>query len=303
MTRGLNLQALVVLLRWPAVAAFSGGGIFLAASLAEPAHRVERWFDLLLLTLAVLALHGVTSHALNDWIDWLSGTDKLSPGLLSGGSRIIPRGLASTRDLIFVGIAALILTLILSFWLVVRRGTGVLLPFAVGFWSVLAYSLPPLRLAYRPILGEWLAAFPALLACILGAFWILTGHLGQDIWLAALIYGFLALAWFAEHHLADISADLAAQPQKLTTAAWVNLLYGRAATRYVPSLYALLALLPVAFAASAKGRTLLLAALPALASSALALMADPSSALATTRAEQAMMVLAMLEAGLLILLF
>ncbi|MDK2928189.1 MAG: 1,4-dihydroxy-2-naphthoate polyprenyltransferase [Bacillota bacterium] len=295
------IKGLGLLLRLPAVLAWSGGGLYLAAGLAaKRGVAPERWLDLTLLGLGTLLLHGVVTHALNDRTDWASGTDRLSPGLLSGGSRVIRYGLLSPRALVRVSAAATLLTLALAGILLSRLGPGVLVALAVGLWSALAYSLPPLALAYRPLAGEWLGAFPALLSCTLGAYWTLRGTLEPPLGAAALGYGLLCQAWLAEHHLADVEADLAARPPKFTTAAWVSRRCGRAAGRIVPALYAGLALPFVA--SSAPGPPLVRPALavPALLASTCAWCAPPDDVRATTRAELAMMALALLEAGLLV---
>ncbi|BCV23845.1 hypothetical protein kuro4_06180 [Gelria sp. Kuro-4] len=295
-----RLYALGLLIRWPAVLAWSGGGIYLAAGLATKAGVApQRWLDLTLLALATLLLHGIVTHAVNDCADWASGTDRLSPGLLSGGSRVIVRGLLTPHALAVVSAAAAFLALALAVLLLPRLGPGVLVPLAVGLWSSLAYSLPPFSLAYRPLAGEWLGAFPALLACTLGAYWSLVGTLSPRIWPAVLSYGLLCQAWLAEHHLADVEADLAAQPPKLTTAAWISRRWGRNAARYLPAAYAAAAL-PFVFWAGRPGALPLEAALPPLGAIIVAFAAAPGNVRATTRAELGMMALALIEAGLLV---
>lgn len=298
-----TMRVLAALIRWPAVLAWSGGGIFLAMGLAGPSYltSVAR-LNLLLLTGTVLLLHGVASHALNDCTDWYSGTDRISPGLLSGGSRVIPRGLAAPQELMNTGVAGVVLAVLFSLWLLARCGSGVLLPLAVGLWAPLSYSLPPFALAYRPFAGEWLSAFPALMACSLGTYWVLTDTLGGRIWIAAFIYSLTCQAWFAEHHLADVVADLCAQPRKLTTEAWVTLRWGRDAARLVPAVYALAAAMLALGAGFLWNPRLYFAALPALSSTALALRSPAANVLATTRAELAMMALSLVQAGLLVFL-
>ncbi|MDK2856444.1 MAG: 1,4-dihydroxy-2-naphthoate polyprenyltransferase [Bacillota bacterium] len=290
-----SLLGLGLLMRWPAILAWSGGGIFLAAGLARDTVRLPgAWTNLGLLALVVLLLHGVVSHAVNDCADWASGTDRLSPRLLSGGSRVIPRGLLGQKELARISAKALFMALVLATVLFFRLGPGVLVPLAIGLWAPLAYSLPPLALAYRPFLGEWLGAFPALLATTLGAYWVLTGAVTPRSGGAAFIYGLLCQAWLAEHHLADIGADLKATPRKLTTAAWVSLRWGLPAARFVPALYAGAAVAFALGAAAYWGASFAPAVVPASASCLIALASRPHDVSATTRAEITMMALALL---------
>jgi 1,4-dihydroxy-2-naphthoate octaprenyltransferase len=299
-----RLQALGLIIRLPAVVAYSGGGLLLAAGLAGREYLSgTAGLNMLLLTLSVLLLHGLAAHAVNDWTDWQSGTDRLSPGLLSGGSGVIPRRLLNLLDLVRISAAAVILALILAAVLVYRLGWPVVLFLLVGLWSVAAYSLPPLQLAYRPFTGEWLCAFPALLAVIWGAHWSITGKLTRRLILASLIYSFMAQAWVAEHHLPDIAADLAAQPPKITSPAWVTRRFGLQAARLVPALYAALGLPLVIYSRSLYRRPQIIhAGWPALGSIVLALSAAPDNVQATTAAELLMMALTLVEAGLLIAL-
>src|SRR5699024_7017878 len=42
---------------------------------------------------AALTFQGILTHLFNDYTDYLSGTDQHSPAILSGGSRVIQKGL------------------------------------------------------------------------------------------------------------------------------------------------------------------------------------------------------------------
>src|SRR5699024_3363757 len=46
------------------------------------------FFMFLLLSFAAIMIHGGLTHLFNDYADYLSGTDELSPAILSGGSRV-----------------------------------------------------------------------------------------------------------------------------------------------------------------------------------------------------------------------
>ncbi|HHV06982.1 MAG TPA: prenyltransferase [Firmicutes bacterium] len=299
-----RLEALAIIVRLPAVLAYSGGGLMLAVGLAAREHLIDSaWLNFALLTLAVVLMHGIMAHAVNDWMDWQTGTDRFSPGLLSGGSRVIPLRLLEPGHLVQISILALVITLILTGILVYQLGWPILLTFFVGLWSVTAYSLPPFMLSYRPLAGEWLCAFPALLAVIWGAHWSLTKVISNRLVLTSLIYGFLGQAWLAEHHLADIGADLAAQPAKITTVAWIAQRFGLSTARFVPAAYAALALPLIIYSKNLFQQPQLMhLAWPALGSIFAALWAPPKNPVATTWAELLMMILTIVEAGLLIAL-
>ena len=129
------------------------------------------------LTIAAFIIHGVLTHALNDYTDFHSGTDEYSPAILSGGSRVIQKGIMSLDSLRQLGkwltIALLIIAILLA--LFAQYELAILL--LIGIWSAASYSIPPLRLSYRPFLGEWLSLFPAILFLGLAGPWIVLGSI------------------------------------------------------------------------------------------------------------------------------
>jgi 1,4-dihydroxy-2-naphthoate octaprenyltransferase len=230
------MAGLARLVRWAAVTSWVGGGIgvglgaalgpwarpIAAPSTGEPvAVRGVSPLDVALIIAAGLLLQGLAAHAFNDREDWRSGTDPASPGLLSGGSKAVPRGLLSATHLTWAGWAALALAALLALYFTWRTGPGALLLWSVASWAATAYSLPPLRLAYRPFLGEWLAAWPAVTASAAGTFYLLTGRFSPLVLAAGGVHGLVCLGWLMQHHLPDLQADLAAEPVKLTTPAWL----------------------------------------------------------------------------------
>jgi 1,4-dihydroxy-2-naphthoate octaprenyltransferase len=99
-----------------------------------------------------------------------------------------------------------------------------------------------MRLAYRPLLGEWLAAWPAMLACTTGTAYILTSTIPLLTWWGGAIHATLSIAWLMQHHLADIGADLVAQPPKFTTVAFVKQRWGWRAARLPAAFYFFMAI-------------------------------------------------------------
>lgn len=202
-----------------------------------------RWVDYGLILLLIILVHGIVSHAFNDREDWLSGTDKLSPGILSGGSRVLARRQFSIEELSWVGKAALFLVFGVAFYFLWQIGLPFLIILAVGVWAAIAYSCTPFRLSYYPLTGEWLCAVPALFACCAGTFYVLTGTLQPVVIIAGGVHALLAVGLLMHHHISDISSDLLAVPPKLTTVAWVRTKLGVRKTPLVELTYFLLALL------------------------------------------------------------
>jgi 1,4-dihydroxy-2-naphthoate octaprenyltransferase len=231
------------LFRFLPVLSWSAGAtaVGLASAVGAVGWRPTFVLDGFLIGASTALLQGFVAHGLNDLEDWRSGTDLLSPGLLSGGSRVIPRSLLSLRQIAKAALGAAILGLVAASTLYVRHGPEVIGVAAVGFWAAVAYSRPPLRLAYRPFAGELLAGFPAVVAIIAGTHAVLAGPPGAGVWAAATLQALISVAWVMQHHLPDVPADLRAKPPKLTTPAWLALRRGQPAARLVAVSYFLAA--------------------------------------------------------------
>src|SRR4051794_6767618 len=148
--RGLWLEVRVVpVLLW----SFSALTLGTALSGAHP----DIWRYAGAVVLGVL-IQGLIAHAVNEIEDWRSGTDRHpSPRVISGGSKVVVAGLLDERQLWIVFGAALGAATALGLGLATLRG-AVVLPFGlIGVAGAIAYTMPPLRAAYRPFVGEALA--------------------------------------------------------------------------------------------------------------------------------------------------
>ncbi|HZK86561.1 MAG TPA: prenyltransferase [Syntrophomonas sp.] len=238
-----RVKALYTLIRVVPVLSWGISSSLVGLGFAYTENKNISWITYSLILLLITLIHGVVSHAYNDREDWLSGTDQQSPGILSGGSGVVAQGQYSPGDLLWVGRAALLLVLLIAGYFLWRFGPTIMILLAVAVWSALAYSCAPLRLAYHPLTGEWLCAFPAVFASVVGTFYVLTGTLKPVVLVAGGIHALLAIGLLMHHHISDISSDLQATPCKLTTVALVGSTLGMQSTPLVELLYFLLALL------------------------------------------------------------
>lgn len=110
----------------------------------------------------------------------------------------------------------------------------------VGVWTALSYACHPFR--YLSMLGEWYLAFPAITACTLGTYYILTDAWEPVIGWAAVLHSLLCVAWLMQYHLGDLSIARKAEKQN-TTVAWAARKFGFEAARHVPAAYFLLTVL------------------------------------------------------------
>ncbi len=135
---------------------------------ARPAAQINLALPLVLGQLLAYKLNGAFSFAIalplayysfamhlyivfwNDWADHQADRLNQYPTIFSGGSRVLPDGLLTPRDLFIAGAVAVFLVLSLGvvFTLKLDRPWTLLL-FGAGTLLLWAYSIPPLRLNYR----------------------------------------------------------------------------------------------------------------------------------------------------------
>ncbi|WP_322923349.1 prenyltransferase [Paenibacillus campi] len=172
------------------------------------------------LLVGCILIHGMLTHALNDYIDHLSATDQRSPAMLSGGSRIIQEGRITPGLLYRFGLWLTGILLVLDVILLLTGQYRLAILLLVGIWGAASYSLPALRLSYYPLAGEWISTFPSALFLGLGGAWLATGEF--PLWSVqnALINALYCIAWVMVHHIPDLDADRQASPVKRTSVVW-----------------------------------------------------------------------------------
>jgi 1,4-dihydroxy-2-naphthoate polyprenyltransferase len=195
---------------------WSFSALTLGTAVAARGQELRVGYYLGAVALGVL-IQGILAHTVNEIVDWRSGTDAdPSPRVISGGSKVIRNGLLGARGLWTLFAVALALTVALGLALVIRRG-WVMLPFGLaGVAGALSYSLPPVRGAYRPFVGEAIA-FGCLVTCVTGAIVLQGGRVGGLGTATAVAVAAYAVSMLMVHHDLDRDADLAARPPKVTT--------------------------------------------------------------------------------------
>jgi 1,4-dihydroxy-2-naphthoate polyprenyltransferase len=219
--RGLWLEVRVIpVLLW------SFSALTLGTALAARGQELEVWYYLGAVALGVL-IQGLLAHSVNEVEDWRSGTDKhASPRVISGGSKVIVAGLLSPRALWWVFAAAFTATTVIGLALVAAGGLD-LLPFGlVGVAGAILYTLPPVRAAYRPFLGEGIA-FICLVDCVLGAHLLQGPSIDLVTVAAAVAVAAYAVSMLMVHHYLDRDADAGADPPKVTSIVYLGLVRGR----------------------------------------------------------------------------
>lgn len=193
-----------------------------------------------ILLLGSFLTHGLLTHIVNDLADFKSGTDDSSPGVLSGGSRVIQEKLFTYSQLKLLGIilSSVMMLAAILFFIFGHVKLGILT--IIGIWGALSYSIKPFSFAYRPLAGEWLSLFPSMLFLGLAAPWIMLDAIPVWAWFNAAINAVWCMSWVMVHHIPDIDADQSARPVKNTTVLYAVNRWGRRAAHMPAVLYLIL---------------------------------------------------------------
>ncbi len=210
--------------------AFNAGLISNAAAAAD-GFAID--FVVLAFVLLIAAVvQGYPAHIVNEIYDWQSGADRAGIAAassnfrqkkVSGGSKVIAAGLLTIADLwrlffLTTGVVVMLAVFVAIF------GSWRLLFFLVpGFLFCLFYSMPPLRFAYRPFLGEFLGGFAGIVLLVSGGYYAQSQTLTAAVIILAVSLGFLYAAIMVFFHYIDYTTDRLANPPKRTTVVFLGL--------------------------------------------------------------------------------
>lgn len=192
---------------------------------------------LIFLSVGALIIHGLLTHLFNDYTDFRTGTDAHSPAILSGGSRVIQKGLISPKTILKLGIWISVGLLSIAIFMLLIKRYELTILILLGLWGATSYSLPPFLLSYRPFLGEWLSLFPSIFFIGLAGPWLILNTVPLWAIQNALINALVCMAWVMVHHIPDIDADQMAIPTKQTTVVWFANKFGLNFARIPALLY------------------------------------------------------------------
>lgn len=162
------------------------------------------WF---LSALSLVLIHFGTS-SLNDYFDFLSGTDNINIAAtpFSGGSRVIQEGSLTPGALLAGGILFIGIGAVIGVYLAVLKGWFVLFLGACGVFFAVGYVHPKINLSKRG-LGELSVAFSFGPIMLSGVYYVQTQMVSFGVALIGVIMGLLAgtVLWINE--IPDYEAD------------------------------------------------------------------------------------------------
>jgi len=165
-------------------------------------------FSLFLLVLISTASIHFAASCLNDYFDFLGGSDNvnLTPTPYSGGSRVIQENLLKPESLLKAGIGLLSVGAAIGLVLTVLCGWKVLVLGIIGVFLAVGYVEPHINLSAKG-LGELAVVLGFGPLLVGGAYFVQVGHFDKVSLFSGLITGILAglVLWINE--IPDFEAD------------------------------------------------------------------------------------------------
>src|SRR5450759_3192533 len=162
----------------------------------------------------ILVIIGVTVHhmglnMIDDVFDYLHAVDRL-PGEernpYTGGSGVLTGGLLTTGQVLSASIFCYLIGIVITVYFAVMIGWPILIFAAIGIFSSVFYTMPPIRYGYRGF-GELslLINFGPVLC--LGAFYVQTGSIDWEPFIISLVPGFLMWSMIVINEIPDYEED------------------------------------------------------------------------------------------------
>ncbi|MBU7014911.1 MAG: prenyltransferase [Theionarchaea archaeon] len=153
------------------------------------------------------------THAANEIVDWLSGTDAKG----HGGSKVIREGLLTVGELRLIFLGSMIVVGALAAFVVITIDVRMVWFGIVGIAASVFYSVPPFKLGYHPFVGEWVGGFVGIFVAVTGSYFIQSFTLSSVVIVTGIAVGMADVAIMEMFHTIDYEADRSADPQKRTT--------------------------------------------------------------------------------------
>lgn len=198
-------EAFYKLFRVKPTVAWSIGGILLGTSVAIHEYGWElHWNLLVYVLLATVIIQSFLAHAVNDLID--EEVDKRTDINGTKRAKVLILGIATRIDLTLIALGSVITTIGIAGLLFFQLGWLILVFYAIGVYAPLAYSLPPLKLGWRPF-GEWTVVFPVLTALVVGTNFVATGNLSRLAFFVGVVFALFNIVWFIISRMMDYYPD------------------------------------------------------------------------------------------------
>ena len=217
----LNFKIKTVIKTWieatrlPFVTA-SFGSVFLGTTVAWAVDGVFNLNLFLLTLLGALFVH-LGANMLNDFYDHITGNDagNLFYNELTGGSRVIQKGIFSPEKVILSSIVLLLAGSGIGLYLnAILPGNILLVIGLVGIFFTVGYSTPVLKFSYRGI-GEIVVGLAFGMVTTVGSYFVQTGSLNSTVFIASVPLSIFVFLILFINEFQDYRADKASGKKTL----------------------------------------------------------------------------------------
>jgi 1,4-dihydroxy-2-naphthoate octaprenyltransferase len=168
-------------------------------------------FDFWYFSLVIIAvmLHHIGLNMLDDVFDYIHAVDRSrgeEKNPYTGGSGVLTTELISLNHVITAAVICYLLALVIAIYLTIAVGWAVLIFVAVGVFSSVFYTTPPVKYGYRGF-GELSLFINFGPVVCLGAFYVQTGSLAWEPFIISLIPGFLMWSMIVINEIPDYEED------------------------------------------------------------------------------------------------
>jgi 1,4-dihydroxy-2-naphthoate octaprenyltransferase len=148
-------------------------------------------------------------NMIDDVFDYLHAVDRL-PGEernpYTGGSGVLTGGLLTTGQVLSASIFCYLIGIVITVYLAVMIGWPILIFAAIGIFSSVFYTMPPIRYGYRGF-GELSLLINFGPVICLGAFYVQTGSIDWEPFIISLVPGFLMWSMIVINEIPDYEED------------------------------------------------------------------------------------------------
>ena len=170
-----------------------------------------REFNFWYFSLVIIAvmLHHIGLNMIDDVFDYLHAVDRSrgeDKNPYTGGSGVLTGELIPLSHVITAVVICYLLALIIAIYLTIAIGWAILIFVAVGAFSSVFYTMPPVKYGYRGF-GELSLFINFGPVVCLGAFYVQTGSLAWEPFIISLIPGFLMWSMIVINEIPDYEED------------------------------------------------------------------------------------------------
>ena len=161
------------------------------------------------LVIVGVTVHHIGLNMMDDVFDYRHAVDRLhgeEKNPYTGGSGVLAEGLLNARHVLTASIFCYLVGTVIAVYLTILVGWPVLIFAAIGVFSSVFYTMPPIRYGYRGF-GELSLLINFGPVICLGAFYVQTRSIAWEPFIISLVPGFLMWSMIVINEIPDYEED------------------------------------------------------------------------------------------------